>query len=76
MAEQVDSDMTIVRCGEDDEELKQVCKTYGYSPSQCVSILRQVPIEMCLIITLRIILPQIKKCETWMLWLARVKHGD
>ncbi|KAJ1472264.1 CpeS-like protein-domain-containing protein [Baffinella frigidus] len=38
--EQVNSDMKIVRCGDDDEELIQICKTYGYTPSDCVSILR------------------------------------
>ena len=74
MAEQVDSDMKIVRCGADDEELMQVCKTYGYTPSQCVSILRQVPIEMCLIITLCRILLQLKTCAVQRLWPARIKY--
>jgi len=36
--------MTIVEIGKDDEELVEICKTYGFEPEQCASALRLDPL--------------------------------
>ena len=40
----MNSDMTIVEIGKDDEELVEICKTYGFEPEQCASALRLDPL--------------------------------